>query len=203
MGELHRLPIRKWRQDFELTTLVETGSFKGDGIRAALRAGFARVISIELSPRQLAIAAQNVEAEFPIGGSKWEIRLGDSAEVLRDLLREDHFRLPQTRVLWWLDAHYPELYAGGAEGAQLPLLDEIHALVESKHDLARDIIAIDDWRIYEEIKNAAGPLPQKLRIDGALPAPGHGAAIRALLEPTHCLNLILSDGGYMVGFPKR
>ena len=215
MGDIRRLPTRLWLDEFGLNTFVETGVDGGAAMIAALNRGYSRAISIEIMPNQIDRAYRNIEAACRGAGPQWEIRLGDSAEVLPELLREDHFQLSSTRVLWWLDAHFPERYQSGADhpphgavdpdeslGTRLPLMREILALAAGPRDISRDVIVIDDWRVYEEISNASGPLPSFLRVDGQLPERTHGEKILQALGMTHDVRLDLRDGGYLICLPR-
>lgn len=214
MGDIRRLPMKTWAETYGLNTFVETGVDGGAAIIAALSRGYEIARSIEIVPRQVERAARNISLAHPKKGHRWEIILGDSVEELPELLRSDLFQTPATRVLWWLDAHFPERYQNGADkkvfegvdhgdfGTRLPLREEVIALTTGR-DISRDVIVIDDWRVYEEIPNNSGPLPIFLR-DGAggLPAPTHGAEILKALSVTHNVRLDVRDGGYLVCLPR-
>lgn len=205
MGHLRRLPWGQWTQLYGLNTFVETGVDDGNAICTALGLGYQHCFGIELLPHQVVKASQNITRVHPNSGTRWTILLGDSAEQLPRLLREEpHFHRADTRVMWWLDAHFPERYNGKlADGTRLPLLDEVMALHDSGRDFTHDVIVIDDWRIYEECGNQSGPLPHFLRDEsGTLPAPDDGSAIRYMLERTHNVRLNPADGGYLVALPR-
>jgi hypothetical protein len=113
--------------------LIETGTYKGDGIRSALDAGFETVYSIELD-ETLFIDATKAFAN----DDRVHILHGDSAIELPKILNN----LPdRSDITLWLDAHAsgPLKYDGGT-----PLLSEIHAIATSSHKAA---ILIDDCRL--------------------------------------------------------
>jgi hypothetical protein len=108
--------------------------------------------------------------------------------------------LPPT--FFWLDAHYPGAGFGLKdygdamdEGVRLPLARELEAIC--RHRGGRDIILIDDLRIYEAGEYDDGPLP------GDVPGDPRGADwIRQMFSATHDAKTILRDQGYLLLFPK-
>jgi len=77
---------------------VETGTKYGNGVRAALNAGFQKVYSIEIVPERYKKSRQKFSKE--ISNGKVEIVLGDSAEKLEEII--SHVGCP---ITFWLDAH--------------------------------------------------------------------------------------------------
>ena len=96
---------------------LETGALFGDGIQAALDAGFRRVISIEIQPKY----QQHCIARFAdVPGVT--VMLGDSATMLGAAIRD--VREP---ITFWLDGHYSGGDTGfGLKGA--PLLEELRQI---------------------------------------------------------------------------
>lgn len=213
MGRLTDFPLNRWRAEYALTTLVETGTALGDGVIAGVNAGFARVISIELLPHVAIGAARRIESKLPALSHRWEIRLGDSADLIGELTDE---LSAGSRVMWWLDAHYPERYVEGAParptgpvverpelGTRLPLLQEVKTLAERRQGFARDVVLVDDWRIYSEITPAEGALPAFFRsADGGLTAKPQGAEIQRILATSHRVRADLRGTGYLVCLPR-
>lgn len=113
--------------------LVETGTFRGHGVRAALAAGFAHVVSIELSDQLYADAVRNF-ADQP------NVRLvhGDSGKAMWDVIRDI-----DRPITFWLDGHYSEgITARGDKNA--PLLEELDAI--ARHPIRTHTVLIDDVR---------------------------------------------------------
>jgi hypothetical protein len=115
--------------------LVETGTYHGEGIEAALAAGFSDVRSVELSPQLHQAAA----AHFADDG-RVRLWLGHSAERLPEMLAG-----VVTPATFWLDAHYS---GGGTAGgaADCPLLGELAAI--AAHPIRTHTILIDDVRQF-------------------------------------------------------
>ena len=108
---------------------VETGTFEGDGIQAALDAGAEKVYSID----QATSVVKKVRVRFA-GDQRVEIIYDNSVRGLERLLP----KLPKGRHLFWLDAH---------DGMQSPILYEIHA-IENNGERAHTIL-IDDMRLMD------------------------------------------------------
>lgn len=117
-------------------TFIETGSFLGHGIQAALDAGFEHVISIELAPKYYDLCCQRFA-----GDPRVRLVLGDSS-IMLDRVLPDH---PATL---WLDGHW----SGGdtAMGdTPTPVLQELACVRPC------DTILIDDVRCWSAGFDAA------------------------------------------------
>lgn len=111
---------------------IETGSYVGEGIQAALNAGFKRVISIELSPFYHALCRER----YP----QAEVLFGDSIEVLPRILDGIN-----ERCTFWLDGHWcgDDITACGIN--PVPLMEELLAI--KAHHIKDHTILIDDMRL--------------------------------------------------------
>lgn len=131
---------------------VETGTFRGGGIRAAVAAGFPEVWSIEYDWELVKAVRENVVSKLK--HQNVHVGAGDSGELLGPLLR---FIDPEKRVTFWLDAHYHSGH--GNPDYVCPLLAELHAIQISW--CRNGIILIDDvrvlprWRLSVELVEAA------------------------------------------------
>ena len=198
MGRLSRFPIAEWRKRYGLEVFVETGTWKGDGLLCALRAGFPVAFSIELHPEQAETARKRIRQHFPEDSPRaWAVIEGDSGRMIPKLLPNlsqplgAHHAPP---VLWWLDAHLPERYTGTGQGAQTPLEQELQAIVHSRRDHARDVFILDDMRLYQRGGWANGDF------DGELA--GNLADLDRLMNPTHRPGIVPNDEGYLVCIPR-
>jgi hypothetical protein len=117
-----------------LKVLVETGTYRGDMVRAT-RSAFREIYSIELSDT-LHARARGLFAAFP----HIHLMQGDSATALPEVLKRVH-----EPCLFWLDAHY-----SGGETAKA--LYETPVLVELAHIFAHPVkehvILVDDARCF-------------------------------------------------------
>jgi hypothetical protein len=114
--------LRKYKNG---TTFVETGCEDGNGIQAALDAGFRDVVSIEIDPKHV-YRARSRFARRPV-----TVLQGDTTRELSLVL--ETISEPST---FWLDAH-----PCGAS----PILLELAALRE--HPIKTHTILIDDRRL--------------------------------------------------------
>lgn len=113
-----------------LSTLVETGSSNGQGIDAALAAGFQTIYSVERSERYYQLCVQKY------AHNEWvHLSCEDSAEWLEDLAID----LPWP-VVFFLDAHAsaPDSHQGPN-----PLMRELAAIAKSP--IKTHVIIVDDW----------------------------------------------------------
>ncbi len=198
MGRLSRFPIAEWRKRYGLEVFVETGTWKGDGLLCALRAGFPVAFSIELHPEQAETARQRIRQHFPEDSPRaWAIIEGDSGRMIPKLLPNlsqplgAHHAPP---VLWWLDAHLPERYTGTGQGEQTPLEQELQAIVRSPRDHTRDVFILDDMRLYQRGSWANGNFSGELA--------GDIATLQALLFHTHNVLVRSQDEGYLIASPR-
>jgi hypothetical protein len=126
--------IASYAKKNNLKSMVETGTYKGEAIKA-VRDIFDRVFSIELDPELFAAA----EARFS-KDPQVTILQGDSAELLPQVLKQ-----LTGPTLFWLDGHW----SGGptAKGAKdTPIMEELeHILSVYRHP---SVILIDDARCF-------------------------------------------------------
>lgn len=118
---------------------VETGTYKGDGILAALDFGFETIHSIELN-RKLFEDAQRYFAGIP-QVSLWH---GDSAELLPRVIADIG-----EPITFWLDAHASGVLPGGGSG-QTALMRELNAI--GGHPVKDHAIFIDDRRLFGSLE---------------------------------------------------
>lgn len=115
---------------------VETGSFHGDGIAAAVRAGFRNIISIELSPYFVKESMERFK-----GNPEITIIQGDSAKILLDTMD----MMTTSPITFWLDAHFCN--CGTAMGDTIcPLVEELRQIC--CHRIKTHTILIDDVRLF-------------------------------------------------------
>lgn len=107
---------------------IETGAYHGDGIQAALDAGFEKAFSVEIDPKNATIVSRRFK-DAPVA-----VILGDSANCLRLLADAEDATI-------FLDAHQSEVVL--EHGNPAPLLEELRVLAKTRHT-----IIIDDMRLF-------------------------------------------------------
>ena len=156
MGSISRFALNKISKDYNAIYFVETGTWKGDGVAVALQNPFQKIISIEIIPQIAALAKKRFQLSENV-----KIIAGASTPVL---LRE----LPTLKgnCIFWLDAHFPgaeegimEYNAEKDESLRLPLENEIE-VISMARTCYKDVLIIDDFRIYEDGPFENGNAPE-------------------------------------------
>jgi hypothetical protein len=110
---------------------IETGTYLGEGIDAAVEAGFERIFSIELGESLFVEASKKFS-----GNKKVSIIRGDSSKSLEPLISTI-----TTTITFWLDAHCS--LGNTAKGDKMcPLIEELAVI--SKHPIKKHTILVDD-----------------------------------------------------------
>lgn len=131
--------LRGLAKTYKVEAFVETGTYQGR-MTDAMATHVSKIRTIELSPTLHAAA----EALFAARADKdIKVLLGNSGEVLAEVLKEDGLGLP----LIWLDAHWS---AGNtawiSESKHTPVVDELQTIADSG---VRAVVAIDDIRCFD------------------------------------------------------
>jgi len=198
VGVLAQFDLERLIADYGCRYLIETGTGLGKGLDHAATFDFDQIYSIEIM-HNLALAAALRFAK----NHKVTILHAKSERGLKEALEE----IPQDApVLYWLDAHFPgadfrlATYKGEKnENVRLPLERELRLLAELR-DLSRDIVLIDDLRIYEDADYEEGPAKedhQPLR-----PEFRHVRFVDELLGATHIIQRSTRRTGYLCAYPR-
>lgn len=116
---------------------VETGSYRGNGIKMALEAGFPEVRSVELN-------RDNYEhcVDLFKGDKRVKLYHGSSSDLLNEMMQDI-----DEPVTFWLDAHYSGKGTAKTDGSDFsPILKEIDNI--KKHPIKSHTILIDDRRDF-------------------------------------------------------
>lgn len=127
--------LKKYRNEYNV--FIETGTYNGDGVQAALNAGFSSIYSIELDPTR----HKSCVNRFAEMKTNVHILCGDSSTTLPTLLQ--HIKEP---AVFWLDAHYCNDDAKIGD-KWTPLKEEMDAI--ARHPIKTHTIIIDDWRCMD------------------------------------------------------
>jgi len=118
----------------DCTSLVETGTYRGDMIDAQLD-NFERIATIELDDDLFATARDKFSPHPHV-----TVLHGDSGEVLPEAIELCH-----GSTAFWLDGHYSGGVTAGTN-ADVPILKEL-ATIAARNDPG-DVILIDDARLF-------------------------------------------------------
>ena len=199
MGSLAHFNLAGIRVLHGLKSFVETGTAQGEGVEQARLAGFNPIHSIEVVP-EIVMAAR---ARFR-GQDQIEIWEGSSTYCLPMILND----LPPEPCLFWLDAHFPGAHHGADYNAEadvavrLPLDEEINLIRKARPD-ARDVLLIDDARIYLPGPYSGGDLPEDWPpIQNIGRGPHRLDFIRDLYGDTHGMIVDYANQGTVMVFPR-
>jgi hypothetical protein len=125
-------------KDYLNPYFVETGSYCGDGIQAALDSGFEHIISIEVNEYNYNECVKRFK-----DNPKVKLIHGDSALILGDVIKDIH-----EPITFWLDAHYSTLESEIGL-VKNPLLYELNHIISNVQWFPT--IIIDDVRLLTGI----------------------------------------------------
>ncbi len=132
--EVKRLTIFNYAKSRTITTLIETGTFHGDTIKAAFPF-FNEIISIEVDYALAKAAKLRFQGE-----RKVTIIQGDSGREIKQVLKS-----LKTAAIFWLDGHYSGGVTGKAD-KNTPIIDELTSILT--HSVKDHVILIDDARCF-------------------------------------------------------
>ncbi|MBV6459380.1 MAG: hypothetical protein HONBIEJF_02528 [Fimbriimonadaceae bacterium] len=192
MSSLSPELLRPLFEKYSIQTFVETGSFRGDGILAALMAGVSEVLSCDIDEKMVETARSRFADDHRVA-----IYWGNSLAFLRACL-------PRVRgaALFWLDAHYPSHFHLShleTPDTRFPVKQELEIIHTLREGGLSDVIMIDDIRVISSLDNPCwrpGEVSDYFRIDNL--------RIAELAEPfqaTHKVTLELAQEGIMTISP--
>ncbi len=199
MGSLAQFDVAGLVDRWGLRYFAETGTGRGDSLAYAAQFRFEGLWSCEM--------------EFSLyRESVYRFKDNDRVRISSD--RSDAFvrwlcrALPEeTPILFWLDAHFPGAdYTDRSYGdevidrVRLPLQAELEAISLFRPQ-ARDVVLVDDLRIYLDGPFEHGNLPPDVRPH--CPRDRNIDFIHDLMGPTHDIALSYSSEGYIVMTPKE
>ncbi len=122
--------------------VVETGTFRGDGVQNYLNWGFQKVVSFEIQPDLFHAASKRFQNNPQVS-----LYLGDSALALKELLAGSSLTEP---AIFFLDAHCSAGETGASElfDEEQVLRNEMLAI--KNHSVKNHTILIDDMRGFQK-----------------------------------------------------
>jgi len=197
MGTLAHFPLAAMARLHSIQHFVETGTAQGDGLAIAAQVKELKSLhSIEIIPELAASAKARFASDKRI--KVWQ---GNSVDVMEKILN----KLPADPCLFWLDAHFPGAHTGADYAAEedahkrLPLVDEVELIANVRVGI-RDILLIDDARIYQPGPYGDGDLPADWPplkgVDRSLDF------VRQAFSATHGVVVDYADQGYVMVVPR-
>lgn len=132
--------LKTWKKDSN--TMVETGSYIGDGIAKGLEAGYDKIFSFEIVPENYHVCMERFK-----GNSAVNCILGDSIKLLPGVLASIN-----ERIVFWLDSHF----VGETDGDLYPIMNELKII--KHHSIKNHTILIDDVRLFADGSDPAMPI---------------------------------------------
>jgi hypothetical protein len=200
MGTLRFFNLQPLMEAFGCRTLFETGTGLGEAVVYASYFRFERIWSVEIHPDVAATASERFA-----GDERIRILNMSSEEALKRVLPGVDRASP---ILFWLDAHFPGADFGFATyqdevdvDRRLPLQRELELIAQLRQP-CRDVILIDDLRIYEDGPWEKGPMPESAQ---TLPPELRNIdfALRAPWSQTHDLQRFHEGTGYLALLPRQ
>lgn len=132
---LKQFTVKDYAYKYGCGTLVETGTYEGDMVKACLPS-FSKIYSIELDKTLFEKAVNTFRSK-----SNVKILNGDSGVKLPEILREVN-----NRCVFWLDGHYSAGITAKGE-LDTPIAKEIESIFN--HNIPDHVILIDDARCFD------------------------------------------------------
>lgn len=195
MGQInHPVKLEQMLKNFGIKNFVETGTGDGSSMDKVLLTEIVdNAYGIELDDELYANLA-----EAYAGIDYMHLYKGYSEDKMANVMDD----IDDEPALFWLDAHFPGADYGpagyGAEedvNKRLPMEAELRVMKE-KRDLSKDIIFMDDLRIYVDRGYEAGNWDQRKMYGGD----GY-EFVEELIGDTHVLVEHHGDQGYLLAFP--
>lgn len=195
MGDVFVFPLASMIRTFGADTFFETGTGFGLGVQVARTLPFKSIISVEILPD----VVERLRPAFATDG-RVQLLLGRSIDIMPQVLP----KIPGN-IIFWLDAHFPGAHQGvknfDAEkdiDTRLPLEREL-SLIRQLRPGKRDVILIDDLRIYERDNFGWGNMDQiglgnVQQLDSKF--------LYTIFQDTHDARRYLNHSGYLSLIPK-
>ena len=180
------LGVHALTKNYSLTEFVETGCYQGEGLDHAQRLGYSNLYSCDIDLARVT----ECQITFPTA----VIVHQESVVFLEHILPRVH-----GAALFWLDAHYPADYGQEETTAtKFPIIEEILRIKQYKTDYQRDVIIIDDIRVFDSQDNpfVNRSIGEYYMMDLSI------QQITDLLSDTHDYQLVQADTGNLIFTPR-
>lgn len=202
MGSLKNHDVGSLVEKHGLLAFVETGLYLGEGLaHAQTFPQFEKLVSLDIHVKWI------VEGQEKFNDPRITLLIGSSLDVLPKVLE----LVGDRPVLWWLDAHLPELSTekhfdrkrepqGNKvfdDNTTFPMQGELE-IITTRRDFARDVFLMDDLRMYENDSFGWGSWKHRDKYN-----PGNSDFVETLLGETHTITRGLEEHGFLVAVPKE
>jgi hypothetical protein len=195
--------LRPTFEDFNIKHYVETGTggiLDSYGQNSLLQVSQLQIPDLRMHSIEILDRIYNEAVDYFKDNDNVCMHLGASHDKLPETLEE----LDENPTLFFLDAHYPDSYRDehnveiirdDPDYIKIPLEGELRIICQSR-DVSKDIIVIDDIRIYQD-----GPYEHGNFENRSV----HGGQdlnfVEELLDETHILVESHLQEGYLICFP--
>lgn len=124
---------------FKNKIFVETGTYIGNGLNCAIKAGFEKCYSIEIHKNIHDIAVNRFDSE--IKNNKVKLFCGNSEIYFKQIVS-----CLKDKTTFWLDAHISSQY-GQMLAKNCPIFEELEAI--KNHEIKEHTILIDDLDCFD------------------------------------------------------
>jgi len=195
--------LRSTFEDFNIKHYVETGTggiLDSYGQNSLLQVSQLQIPDLKMHSIEILERIYNEAVEYFKNNPNVCMHHGNSHDELPKAIDE----LDENPALFFLDAHFPDSYRNeynqevirdDPDYIKIPLEGEIRILCQ-KRDVSKDIIVIDDIRIYKE-----GPFQNGNFENKELHGGQNLNFVEELLDTTHILIESYLEEGYLICFP--
>jgi hypothetical protein len=198
MGSLRHFLLGGFIKRYKIGYFVETGTGGGDGLSYAAQFLFCKLYSTEIHKRIYELAKNKFadDGRVTLLNAKSE----EALDIILPCIPQD------VPILFWLDAHFPGAdyklarYDGEENNdTRLPLEREVEVIRRLRPQL-RDILLIDDLRLYEKGKFANGNMPEDIK--GFPPEKRNVDFVTKAFGKSHSIFRDYSNEGYLAVVPR-
>jgi hypothetical protein len=201
MGAVAFFDLTALIRRYGLRYFIETGTGHGDSLAHAARVtapGFEALRSCEIEPWLWHAMCERFSKEPRI--RVFNQKSENFLTLACQMLPVDH------PVLFWLDAHFPGadygIHAYGDEpdpNVRLPLVRELD-IIARERPAAKDVILVDDLRIWLDDDFEHGPLPPDVK--PFCPAERSIDFVHDIFQATHNIRTFRNHEGYLMIVPR-
>lgn len=190
MGALTNFFVLKYIEKYKTRVFVETGAAEGFSLKYAQRFNFLNLFSVEIDSdrvQQLNVGCCKDIRTAIFGGQSF-----DFLEMILPKIKEN--------ILFWLDAHIPHNIPYSPESREtcFPLERELEIIYALRFNY-KDVILIDDLRIYERGNFEAGNMDDAVNCQNYNT---YGLGFLNKFYNRYVINKHYNDQGYIELLPK-